>query len=62
MVDLIETIGAEIHLLLTLERIASRPCINTRAGVAAREERSLIVDMSRMHIFDKRNKGGPVDE
>ncbi len=56
VVDLIETIGAEIHLVTHAGKDRIKACINTRADVAAREERNLIVDMSRMHIFDKETK------
>jgi multiple sugar transport system ATP-binding protein len=54
VVDLIETIGAELHLVTHAGKDRIKASINALAQVAAHDERLLYLDMSRMHIFDKK--------
>jgi multiple sugar transport system ATP-binding protein len=53
VVDLIETVGAELHLVTHAGKDRIRASINTKAAVAGHREKNLLVDMSCMHIFDK---------
>jgi multiple sugar transport system ATP-binding protein len=53
VVDLIETVGAEIHLVTHAGKDRIKASINTRAAIAAHQQKHLLVDMSCMHIFDR---------
>jgi len=53
VVDLVETIGAEIHVVTRAGRDRLKACLKTSEKIPIKAEVSLFIDMAQAHLFEK---------